>query len=77
MDQVHQHLLKQRGIGFARRQSLDYKLDTTSVIFTAHFINNAPQKFAEDGTLTDEKTAKAIGGLLEGLRAWTVRLRSR
>jgi chromate reductase len=39
------------------------------------FINNAPQKFAEDGTLKDEGTAKAIGGLLEALRVWTVRLK--
>lgn len=40
------------------------------------FINNTPQKFAEDGTLKDEGTANAITGLLEGLRAWTGRLKS-
>lgn len=39
------------------------------------FIGQCAQKFAEDGTLTDEKTAAAIGALLEGLRAWTLRLR--
>ena len=39
------------------------------------FINNAPKKFAEDGTLNDEGTAKAIGGLLEALKVWTVRLK--
>ena len=39
------------------------------------FVGQAGQKFAEDGTLKDEATAKAIAGLLEGLRAWTLRLR--
>lgn len=38
------------------------------------FIGNAPQKFAEDGTLKDEATSKIIAKLLEGLRAWTMRL---
>ena len=39
------------------------------------FIGEAGKKFAGDGTLTDERTTKAIVGLLEGLRAWTVRLK--
>ena len=39
------------------------------------FIGEAGKKFADDGTLTDERAAKAIAGLLEGLRAWTVRLK--
>lgn len=40
-------------------------------------IGQAPQKFAADGTLTDETTAKLIGELLAALKAWTLRLHPR
>jgi hypothetical protein len=40
-------------------------------------IGQAAQKFAADGTLTDEATAKAIAALLESLKAWTLRLQRR
>lgn len=38
-------------------------------------IGQVPQKFDQDGNLTDEATAKFIRGLLEALAAWTLRLR--
>ena len=40
------------------------------------FIGQAPQKFAADGTLTDEPTAKIIGEMLAAFAAWIVRLRA-
>ena len=39
------------------------------------FVSQAGQKFAADGTLNDERTAKAIAGLLDALAAWTMRLK--
>jgi chromate reductase, NAD(P)H dehydrogenase (quinone) len=41
------------------------------------FIGQCGQKFAEDGTLTDEATARHIGAQLEALAAWTRRLKGR
>lgn len=35
------------------------------------FVPSAGSKFAADGTLTDESLLPRIGGLLEGLAAWT------
>jgi chromate reductase len=40
------------------------------------FIGQAPQKFAADGTLTDEPTAAIIREMLAALAAWTLRLRA-
>ena len=68
-------------IGTARAQ---YHLRQCFVYLDAKILNRpevmigqATQKFAADGTLTDEATAKAITALLESLKAWTLRLHPR
>jgi chromate reductase len=68
-------------IGTARAQ---YHLRQCFVYLDAKILNRpevmigqTAQKFAADGTLTDEATAKAIAALLEGLKAWTLRLQPR
>ena len=40
------------------------------------FIGQAPQKFAADGTLTDEPTAAIIREMLTAFAAWILRLRA-
>jgi chromate reductase len=68
-------------VGTARAQ---YHLRQCFVYLDAKILNRpqvmigqAAQKFAADGTLTDEATAKAIAALLESLKAWTLRLQRR
>jgi chromate reductase len=68
-------------VGTARAQ---YHLRQCFVYLDAKILNRpevmigqAAQKFAADGTLTDEATAKVIAALLLSLKAWTLRLQPR